>query len=175
MFVARCAVGISYTVKEVFGIKHFLQTLMVIGVGDGTLVGDGLSEFRRELCKEVACRVVGHLGRSCVNGLHAAQHDKDCAYPCHDHADVFLCDLHNPTKLKKSNSSPLAVGGINTSPADSFYSSCSSFFLLLYNQTAKTNVPAIIRHFLIVSESLVVNPVPQKGSDGNDSITVPFA
>ena len=74
---------------------------MVVGIGYASLVGDGTPEFRRELCKEVACRVVGHLGRSCVNSLHAAQHDKDCAYPCHDQADVFLCDLHNPTKLKK--------------------------------------------------------------------------
>ena len=57
---------------------------------------------------------------------------------------------------------------------NTFYSLCSSFFLL-YNQTAKTNVPAIIRHILIVSDLLSVNPVPQKGPDGNDSITAPFA
>ena len=50
-------------------------------------------------CGSVPKRVVGR-GRRVAVGLHVGQHDKDCAYPYHDQADVFLCDLHKPTKLR---------------------------------------------------------------------------
>ena len=65
------AVGVGNAVEEVLGIEYLAQPFVVVGVGDGRPVGDGLLQFRRELGEEVACGVVGagHFAR--IGMVHA--------------------------------------------------------------------------------------------------------
>ena len=59
------AVGVGNAVEEVLGIEYLAQPFVVVGVGDGRLVGNGLLQFRRELGEQVARGVIGagHLAR----------------------------------------------------------------------------------------------------------------
>ena len=65
VLLARRTVGVSNAVKEVLGIKHLLDTLVVVGIGNGRLIRNTLFELRRELGSQVARRVVGadHFAR----------------------------------------------------------------------------------------------------------------
>lgn len=70
ILVTRLSVGVGDPVEEVLGIEYLVEPLIVVGVGDAALLGDALSELCRELGKEVARRVVGHVGLSRVGMAH---------------------------------------------------------------------------------------------------------
>ena len=62
--------GVNNTIKEVFWIKHLMESLEVVGVRDVTLVRYRLPKFCRELRQEVACRIIGQIRFTRIRMIH---------------------------------------------------------------------------------------------------------
>ena len=70
ILIASLTIGISNTIKEVFWIKHLMESFKVVGVRNVTLVRYRLPKLCRELRQEVACRIIGHIRFTRIRMIH---------------------------------------------------------------------------------------------------------